>query len=221
MVPVRLFRWFSNPVPIRSTDLLDDAEITHRFGGSQGVDPNRLLRVLRPHLPSNSPILSWLTHGEFSDAFVSSHERSRKTKTGRPIGSNAPTKRGFRVKRINSEYEVFPHHDKLQGAFIRWMGREHPRVEVTPNWRFVDVRLGHSASKVSFVEVKPCDRTDVRYAVREAIGQLLEYRHRLDPTARLVVVLGAEPEHESLTLLKSLGIGALWKNGHRFQGALR
>ena len=85
----------------------------------------------------------------------------------------------------------------------------------------MDVRLDYGGSKICLLEVKPCGQSTVQFAVREAIGQLLEYRHRHAPKAKLAVVLGIQPGSETLSLLKSLTIDAMWKHGHGFEGSFK
>ena len=48
--------------------------------------------------------------------------------------------------------------------------------EARPNLNSVDLRYQDAAIGPLLVEVKPCDAANVRYAIRTAIGQLLDYR---------------------------------------------
>ena len=73
--PAKYFKWFRPPITIGSEDLLENDQITHQFGGSQGIEPDALIRVLKVHLPAKSPILDWLGSGDFSDEFISKRER--------------------------------------------------------------------------------------------------------------------------------------------------
>ena len=56
-------------------------------------------------------------------------------------------------------------------------------------------------------------------AVREAVGQLLEYRHFLFPSgsALVPIALFSEPIGEAfVTYLAGLGIAAVWKDGEQW-----
>jgi len=64
-----------------------------------------------------------------------------------------------------------------------------------------------TAEGTTFCEVKPTDNVETRYAVRAAVGQLLEYRYtRHVPNAALEVVLGTRPGEPEVGFARSLGI---------------
>jgi hypothetical protein len=56
-----------------------------------------------------------------------------------------------------------------------------------------------------------------RQAIRQAVGQLYDYRRFHQPPVRLAVLLPYEPREERLDLLRSAGIEALWPHGPGFR----
>jgi hypothetical protein len=64
------------------------------------------------------------------------------------------------------------------------------------------------------VEVKPTDRTCLRYAIRTAIGQLLDYRQHQMWTGRQLVVVETEvTSDDDLALALGNGFGIAWPTG--------
>jgi hypothetical protein len=65
----------------------------------------------------------------------------------------------------------------------------------------------------ALIEAKNSDsRTDLR----QAIGQLYDYRRFHQPSTRIAVLLPHPPGPERLDLLRSAGIGAIWPSGPAF-----
>jgi len=65
-------------------------------------------------------------------------------------------------------------------------------------------------------EIKPCAKSDARFAIRMAMGQLLDYqqRHRANPI-HLLVVLEVKPDTEDteLAIMNGFGIAYPWGAG--------
>ena len=57
------------------------------------------------------------------------------------------------------------------------------------------------------MELKPCDTTNVRYAIRTAMGQLLDYRQRSKGGTALLIVTETKPTDEDHDLARSNGFG--------------
>jgi len=55
-----------------------------------------------------------------------------------------------------------------------------------------------------------------RGAIRMALGQLLDYSRFVAPTPRMAVLLPAKPREDLLELLKSAGVGVVWREGRKF-----
>ena len=93
-----------------------------------------------------------------------------------------------------------------------------PATNVHPR----DMTLAPSAQEEWLVEAKVVYNGNVTHAVREAIGQLLQYRHFLYPAGSAVRLLGlfSEPIGDAyVALLESLGITGVWKDGDGWAGS--
>jgi hypothetical protein len=58
--------------------------------------------------------------------------------------------------------------------------------------------------------------SDSREALRQAIGQLYDYRRFHQPPVLLALLLPYRPNRDGLALLRSAGIEAIWRHGPRF-----
>jgi hypothetical protein len=69
-------------------------------------------------------------------------------------------------------------------------------------------------SRSALIEAKNSDGRD---EVRQAIGQLYDYRRFHDPPpAHLAVLLPHKPNADRLALLRSAGVEAIWQHGTGF-----
>ncbi|MFC1806313.1 hypothetical protein ACFL09_04960 [Planctomycetota bacterium] len=96
------------------------------------------------------------------------------------------------------------HHSALSNRFCQWL-REVGARDVSREAASVDVRCSYGRSDHLF-ELKSCYRVSTRHALREALGQLLEYsyypgRHR--PYA-MGIVLDATPSSDDIEWLSAL-----------------
>ena len=84
-----------------------------------------------------------------------------------------------------------------------------PAGEVRPIYSDAWVEDRHA-----LIEAKNSDNRD---AVRQAIGQLYDYRRFHEPPVRLAVLLPYQPNAERLDLLRSAGVEAVWPHGSGFR----
>ena len=114
------------------------------------------------------------------------------------------------------EVEVTPQHNELQERFERYLKRRGI-IDLKPNVGSVDLRFRDSEKKLVFVEVKPCDSKNARYAIRTAIGQLLDYCHRASEKASMLIVLEVKPKSNDLGLAISNGFGVAYPTQQEFE----
>lgn len=86
--------------------------------------------------------------------------------------------------------------------------RYRPAGEVRPIYCDVWVK-----DRNALIEAKNSDSRD---AIRQAIGQLYDYRRFHRPPPRLAVLLPRRPTDDRLVLLRSAGIEAVWPRGAGF-----
>lgn len=102
---------------------------------------------------------------------------------------------------------------RLVAAYERSIGRPLPvRTAVLSTGERLVVD-GYDAETNTLLEAKAsASRSDIRMA----IGQLLDYRRHIAPSANLVVLLPASPSEDLVELAHSLNIGIVVQNGPRF-----
>jgi hypothetical protein len=135
----------------------------------------------------------------------SKSERHRKTiaATKKRRGANAPAVRRFRYW-VEGNRSVEPLHNRLQERFVKYLLAQdiHPKQNVD----FIDVQYTASQRRMYF-EIKPTENVATRYAIRAAIGQLLEHRYKNNaPTAALEIVIGSKPRPAEIDFVKSIGL---------------
>lgn len=89
------------------------------------------------------------------------------------------------------EVTINPTHSLLQSDFCKYL-QEH-RSDISQDIEHVDVRYKDKKGRTVLVEVKPCERETARYAIRTAMGKLLDYEQRHTSDVRLLIVTQTKP----------------------------
>jgi hypothetical protein len=119
------------------------------------------------------------------------------------------------------QQEIIPHHNRLSNRFRKWLATAGA-VQILAESNSVDVSCEHRNQSCLF-ELKTCHKQSARLALREALGQILEYAFY--PGRRghkcLAIVLDAQPteaEIEWLRRLPSIGLTVelFWSKGEEF-----
>ena len=132
-----------------------------------------------------------------------------------PVDSLTAFRPGCTVKKsstkasgIATERDIALRHNKLQGTLyevlVKEYGRENVGTEVpVMGWNKVDVEVRQSGT-MTFFEIKVAP--SARMALREAVGQLLEYAYwpNADRASELVVVAEAKPTKETKQYLDNV-----------------
>lgn len=130
---------------------------------------------------------------------------------------NAPANSPY--LRYVSQYEVTvnPKHSQLQNQFIQHL-KSINIPQPKENKNYVDLQYKDPGRGLIFAEVKPCDVGNARFAIRTAIGQLLDYRHLSKKAASLLIVLDVVPKanHIDLALSNGFGIAHPDRSGFKF-----
>jgi hypothetical protein len=145
-------------------------------------------------------------------------ESLRKTgPTAKRANRRTPGATNYAYIRYISEYEiqVKPRHKWLQDRFLAYAESKFEKVE--HDLDSVDVRFAKSDGLIVLGEVKPFDPQTARFAVRTAMGQLLDYGQRFgQPHARLII-LDCSPGEENRNLALKNGFGISFYNGATFE----
>ncbi len=205
--PPDQYHWFTSPIPLDSQHITGKQRLAMHHGRFTQIDPEVLVDIVSAHLPkANTDILDWLSFGDFDLI-------DRPATTGQIAGSrickrvrrtrNAPTDRRFQYW-VEGNRSVEPLHHRLQARFVQHL----QATGITPkeNDHHIDVQYT-DGGETTFVEIKPTDNVETRYAIRAAVGQLLEYQFTWNPNAQLEIVLGQKPKADEIAFVKSLGIG--------------
>ncbi len=118
----------------------------------------------------------------------------------------APIGGRIRSRTIHEKREISARHSEIQKGLVEWLRKEfevHPEAPL-PGGAKVDI-VTRFKGKVTFYEIKTY--SIVRESIREALGQLLEYKHRrLKNTeeVELVIVSHLDPHHFDLLYIENL-----------------
>ena len=143
---------------------------------------------------------------------------SGKRPSGGKPGRNSHGAAGDPYLRYVEAYEVriTPRHSTLQSQFERFL-TSNGATELRANVASIDLRYRDSGKGAVLAEIKPCDRANTRYAIRTAIGQLLDYRQRAKEHACLLIVLETKPNDEDRLLATSNGFGIAYPSKSKFE----
>lgn len=102
-----------------------------------------------------------------------------------------------------SEYIMTFQHNQLSNEFERYL-KDNGYTCVVTDEDFVDIKATDNKGKKIFFELKTA--TSVKLAIRQAIGQLLEYNHYPNKSKadKLIIVTIHEPEKEDMQYLMGL-----------------
>jgi hypothetical protein len=143
--------------------------------------------------------------------------RSRNRKAGRKGRAGAAT--GDTYQRYVREYEitVHPRHAELQKRFMAHLTAQHGSIEFPACVRD-DLRYVVGGRSGVMVEVKPSDLPSLRFAIRTAMGQLLDYRQDQGWTGPQLIVVETEVARtDDLRLAFDNGFGLAWPSDDGFE----
>ena len=122
------------------------------------------------------------------------------------ISSNSsPAASDSYIRYVESfEVSISPRHNELQKSFEMYLKKEMFKG-ISPDIDSVDLRFTDPGRGEVLVEVKPCDDNSARYAIRTAMGQLLDYQQREALVTMLMVVIEVKPNKEDRSLAISNG----------------
>ena len=121
---------------------------------------------------------------------------SRRTTTAGP-GRTTPLDEATYSREMERMLQrIFPRHSALSNHFVEWLSL-NGYSDVSQEKKWVDVEFTHSG-ELCRAELKVCYGINSTQAIREALGQLLEYNHygSRKPANRWLVVLDQVPTSE-------------------------
>ncbi|MBY0317688.1 MAG: hypothetical protein K2X72_03080 [Reyranella sp.] len=214
MCRVRDFWWAEEEYPLRSIDLTtaSGSPLTWRWAQSQPLKNPYKVRKILADAGCKGSILEWFSDDEefvvrstatFKNAGAGSDFSWRRT------GSAASSP--YRKYVDAYEVEIQPQHEMLKESFVRF-GLTAGFMSFDGRHKSVDLVGQHSIKGRTFIEIKPAPTPGAsRFAVRLAVGQLLEYRfYERASVKALVIVVGCRPPKRVIAFARSHGIGCAW-----------
>lgn len=214
--PTSHYHWFSKPIPIITSKVTDKEKVVSMYSSYQLISPAVARDLLAGALPSKHPIWAWLAEGPFLDGKTVPSGAQKKSysalvaQNNARKGSNRPTDTSYTYW-IEGNRTVNPKHAPLQADFVLHLESRGIACEQnTPD--YIDL-MYMDKKKLVITEVKPAEYVGTKYAIRAAIGQLLEYRHTISkPAALLHIVLDEEPKKNEVQFVQSLGFMLSYKD---------
>lgn len=215
--PQTHYAWLGEPVEIIPNKLLPAVPprqaIVKMHGSYQAIRPDQALSIVRRALPDDHSVVGWLSTNTFDPVRNHAVRNAPPPKGGKRSAATAADPHTRYLQ--ENEVVVSPLHARLQGDFEAHLGKAGMKG-VRPNIDRVDLRYRDPARGRVLVEVKPTEPATVRFAIRSAMGQLLDYRQRAKGAHRLLVVIDDEPSKEDEQLALTNGFGIAWRKGSGF-----
>lgn len=143
---------------------------------------------------------------------------SKSQANGISGGKNSPgtAKSPYTCYIEEHEIRINPRHNQLQSQFEDYLAANEAK-NVQANLESVDLRYWDPKKGNILVEVKPCEPPNTRYAIRTAMGQLLDYRQRAKGEHALLIVVEVKPREEDRLLATSNGFGVAYPARGKFK----
>jgi len=208
--PPEYFYWFKRPLLLDPRRLTGKKRLTTMYGRWQGIRREDVLAIINKHIPQNHRVRDWLTNGEFDISILSEKMRKKSQQSSNSLqkkyggsGSNRPTERSYQYW-VEGVITAEPLHAPLQSKFVDFLKTEKSLI-IAENQNYIDVQYKRN-NVVVFVEIKPTKNIESKYAIRIAVGQLLEYQFNNDKSAKLEIVISNKPKNIEINFTKHLGI---------------
>jgi hypothetical protein len=208
--PPEFFYWFKSPILLDPQQIIKGKKrLTTMYGRWQGIRREDALSIINRHIPRDHKIREWLTNGEFDNNILPEELRKKPQKSSKSLQkryggySNRPTDRIYQYW-VEGIRTAEPLHARLQAKYVDFLRQEGVK-DLTPDQNYIDIQYKKGKDNF-FTEIKPTEKVQAKYAIRIAIGQLLEYQFNFNITAKLEIVISSKPDRNEINLLKHLGI---------------
>lgn len=216
--PQTHFVWFGKPARIVPNDVIPATPprqaIAKMHGSYQAVRPDQALAIVRDLLAPDHPVIAWLSTDDFDPV---RNEAVRKAPPPKNGGRRSASTTTDPMIRYMQEYElvITPRHHILQNDFEAYLKSVGAR-SIRANIDRVDLRFNDPGHGLVLAEIKPTDAATVRFAIRLAMGQLLDYSQRATGDPGLLIVVDDQPSDEDKQLALTNGFGIAWRNKNSF-----
>ncbi|OGG94727.1 MAG: hypothetical protein A2508_04220 [Candidatus Lambdaproteobacteria bacterium RIFOXYD12_FULL_49_8] len=208
--PQEQFIWFDTPKKIIPEQFRNKARLTSHYATHQTLSPDKCIEVLSEHLKSDSPIMQWFANGIFAPESYPKNEVPCSDKSKKIIKkiktnpSNKTASDSFEYM-VEGQRRVEPLHLLLQVKYQNYL--KGNGKQPIPDKNYIDLQY-QAEDGWRLVEVKPTAKVETKYAIRIAVGQLLEYKftHFPDKEVILEILLSSKPEEHEEKFVRSLGM---------------
>ncbi len=208
--PAEYFYWFKKPMRLDAKKLTGKKRLTTMYGRWQGIRRQDVLAIITNNIPKNHKIRDWLVNGEFDNSILSEEMRKKPQKPSSYLqkryggsGSNRPTERAYQYW-VEGIITAEPLHAPLQEKFVDFLKKEKLSI-IVENQNYIDVQYNRK-NNIVYAEIKPTKNIESKYAIRIAVGQLLEYKYNNNNSAKLEIVISNKPKENEIKFVKHLGI---------------
>lgn len=216
--PKEHYTWFDKPILLNPKDISGKGKLTSMHGKHQAITPATALKIVNDHLSNGHASLEWLVTGEFDDEILSkvSSESKVPSQTLRKKysinGGNSSPSEVYEYW-VEGKRSVNPHHSVLQGKFANFL--KCSGIAPIEDKNYIDVQYSQD-DMVVYAEIKPTENIKTKYAIRIAVGQLLEYQFKFNKKACLEIVIGSKPSKDEVKFVNSLGFILTYLHNEKF-----
>ncbi|HPX44104.1 MAG: hypothetical protein ACOXZU_08025 [Bacteroidales bacterium] len=204
--PIENYKWFERPILLDAKKISGQNKLVSMHGNYQAVLPQTIMDIVYEQIKENSFVFDWLTTGEFdydrvnNPPVIQTNAELRKKYNRKVTNATAINSYSYWVE---GRRNIEPLHAKLQAKFVKYLSDNG--IEFEENSNFIDVQY-RKDGRICFCELKPTENIKTKYAIRIAVGQLLEYQYFNDKEANLEIVLSTRPTIDDVNFVNSLKI---------------
>ncbi len=212
-----LYHWFKTPIRINARGYTKKNHFMRYFSKFQFILASHVIDMVDDFLPVKSPVLRWLRGIVEIEQKFKSNKLSSLSGSGKLGGGKAAQKAYSRYIECH-EVVISPKHDKLDQDFSGYITAEEFGFVRAPLYSTIDARFTRGG-RLSLVEYKTCELKNAYFALRAAVGQLIDYWIRLDEgrAQNLIAVLDCYPGSDGTMLIdglnrKGIPISVFWRS---------
>ncbi len=216
--PQENYHWFENPIPLNPKELTGKEKVISMHGSYQTITPYMAIEIIHKYLPHENESYKWLTEGEFDEKLLINIPNNKK-KSAQTLRKEYKIKKGNKTSQDMFEYwvegkrTVNPLHTILQAKYVAFLKKSNYKPIEDKN--YIDIQY-EKKGILYLSEIKPTDTVKIKYAIRAAIGQILEYAYESKKKVELEIVIGSKPTKNEIKFVNSLGITLTYESGEGF-----
>ena len=209
--PPEYFYWFKKPIFLDPQKLTGKKRLITEYGRWQGIGREDVLAIIDKRIPRSHRVREWLTTGEFDPSILPKEMKVKSLKSSSFLqkkyggsGSNRPTDKSYQYW-VEGIITAEPLHAPLQAEFVNFLKKEGS-IEIIQNQNYIDVQYKRKNDDIVYAEIKPNKNIESKYAIRIAVGQLLEYQFNFNKSAKLEIVISNKPKDNEINFVKHLAV---------------